>query len=343
MSDKTEQPTPRRLRRAREQGDSPLSAALVQAVGFAVALALTPPAITALAAAAAEELRAAILGSGAALSPLESALLVITLTAPLLLGVALTSALVGGVQTGGVVAPDKLSPDLARLDPVSGLKQLLSPPRLFAVARALVAAAFVAYFTWDALDDHMADVANGSGQTASIAVIAAALCKRIAWWAAFVGLGLGAVDFWFTHGAFLERHRMSKDEVKREHRESEGDPEVKAARRRAHQEALAGAALNAVKKATVLIVNPTHLATALRYVEDEDQAPLVLAQGQGDLARNMIEAARAYGVPIVRDVPVARALRDLEVGDEIPEALYEAVAEILREIWASEQATSDEA
>jgi type III secretion protein U len=100
---------------------------------------------------------------------------------------------------------------------------------------------------------------------------------------------------------------------------------------------VAGAALNAVKKATVLIVNPTHLATALRYDEEEDQAPLILAQGQGDLARRMIDAAHAYGVPVVRDVPIAQALRDLEVGEEIPEALYEAVAEILREIWAQQQ------
>lgn len=94
----------------------------------------------------------------------------------------------------------------------------------------------------------------------------------------------------------------------------------------------------AVKDATVLIVNPTHLATALRYREDEeDEAPRLLAQGQGDLAQRMIDAARAYGVPVVRDIPVARALAELEVGDEIPEQLYEAVAEILREAWAESE------
>ena len=130
---------------------------------------------------------------------------------------------------------------------------------------------------------------------------------------------------------------MTRDEVRRESRESEGDPEVKAARRRAHQEMLTSAAIHAVKDASVVIVNPTHLAVALRYRNEEDAAPNILAQRQGDLARRIVEAAHAYGVPVVRDVPIARALSELEVGDEIPEALYEAVAEILREVWAAEQ------
>jgi flagellar biosynthesis protein FlhB len=90
--------------------------------------------------------------------------------------------------------------------------------------------------------------------------------------------------------------------------------------------------LNAVKEATVVVVNPTHLANALRYVDGEDAAPKVVAIGQGELARRIVEAAHAYGIPCVQDVPVARALAELEVGDEIPEALYEAVAEILRTV-----------
>jgi flagellar biosynthesis protein FlhB len=133
---------------------------------------------------------------------------------------------------------------------------------------------------------------------------------------------------------------MSKDEVKREHRESEGDPEIKAARRRAHHEALAGSMIAAVKDATVLIVNPTHLATALRYDDNEDEAPLVIAHGEGDLARRLIEAAHAYNVPVVRDVPVAHALKELTLGEQIPEALYEAVAEVLRELVGSEAAAA---
>jgi flagellar biosynthesis protein FlhB len=89
-----------------------------------------------------------------------------------------------------------------------------------------------------------------------------------------------------------------------------------------------------VKEASVVIVNPTHLACALRYDEkDGDAAPVVVASGRGDMAARIIQAAEAYGVPVLRDVPLARALIELEVGEEIPEALYEAVAEILKLAW----------
>jgi flagellar biosynthesis protein FlhB len=179
-------------------------------------------------------------------------------------------------------------------------------------------------------------VASSVGRSEAVATSAWLLGKQLLWGAALVGLVLGGVDYFFVRRAWLSRHRMTKDEVKREHRESEGDPEVKAARRRAHQEALAGSMIAAVKDATVLVVNPTHLATALRYDENEDDAPTVVAHGEGDLARRLIEAAHAYNVPVVRDVPVAHALRELTLGEQIPEALYEAVAEVLRELLATE-------
>ncbi len=127
---------------------------------------------------------------------------------------------------------------------------------------------------------------------------------------------------------------MSKAEVKREHKESEGDPQQKAARERAHHELLASATIANVRKASVVVVNPTHLACALRYdEEDGDEAPVLVASGQGELAAKIVEAARQYGIPVLQDIPLARALIELEVGAAIPEALYEAVAEILRAAW----------
>lgn len=135
----------------------------------------------------------------------------------------------------------------------------------------------------------------------------------------------------------MKRLRMAKEEVKREYKDAEGDPQIKAARERAHQEMLAAAAVGNVKKATVVVVNPTHLATALRYDEEQgDAAPVVVASGEGDLAARIVAAARDYAVPIVQDVALARALAELQIGDAIPEALYEAVAEILRDAWERE-------
>lgn len=334
MSDKTEPPTPRRLKKAREQGDSAVSAALGQSVGFLVVLALLPALGVALTLSAGAALREAITSGEA--HPSRAAWLWLSLSAPVLGASALVSAALGFVQTGGAFTAARFSPDFARLDPLNGLKGLVSVERWFSLARSLLASVAVGWLGWVVLRDHGGDLANTVGRAEAVAATAWLLGRRLLWGAALVSLLLGATDYLFVRRAWLKRHRMTKDEVKREHRESEGDPEVKAARRRAHQEALAGSMIAAVKDATVLIVNPTHLATALRYQESEDEAPTVVAHGEGDLAQRLIEAAHAYNVPVVRDVPVARALRELQLGEPIPEALYEAVAEVLRELLGQE-------
>lgn len=338
MTDKTEQATPRRQRKLREEGDSPISIALGQAVAFVVAVALLPGLIATLSTEFSFLVQRALAQPETPAPAGELASVVLRLTVPLLLAVALASAALAFAQTGGVLAGRKLAPDLARLNPLIGIKNLFSAERLLAVARATAAAALVAYLALTLFRDHAGDFVSSIGSVEAIFALTLELGKKLLWIAAGVGLALSAIDLLVVRHGWLERHRMSKDEVKREFRESEGDPEVKAARRRAHQQALAGATISAVKEASVLIVNPTHLATALRYAEEEDDAPRIVGQGEGELAKKMIEAARAYGVPVVRDVPIAQALRELEIGDEIPEALYEAVAEILREIWENDAA-----
>lgn len=336
MSGKTEQPTLRRLRKAREDGDSPVSLPLAQAFGFIAALALLPGAFSAAAARVGERLRWSIESAGTALPADQLALDVILLSAPVLLAAGAVGATAGLIQAGGVIAWKKLAPDLSRLDPWSGLRNLLNLTRLGSVARALVTALAVGALCVRLLLDHAPSLVGSVGNPGAALAVALEIGKRLAWIAAFVGVALAAVDLLLTRRAWIQRLMMTRDEVRREHRETEGDPEIKAARRQAHQSLLMSASINAVRDASVLVVNPTHLATALRYTRDgEDEAPRVLAQGEGELARRMIEAAHAYGVPVVRDVPVARALQELEVGDEIPEALYEAVAAILKEVWES--------
>jgi flagellar biosynthesis protein FlhB len=335
MSEKTEEPTPRRLKRAQEEGDSAVSASLGQGVGFLVVVSLLPGLLLALSVGAGSALRAALAGGGGDVS--MAAWLWLSLSAPVLGASAAVSAILGFVQTGGAFTAARFSPDLSRVDPFNGLKGLFSWERAFSLVRSLAAALAVAWLGWTALRDHLADVAGTLGRSEAVAATSWLLVRRLLWGAALVGLLLGAVDYFFVRRAWLSRHRMTKDEVKREHRESEGDPEVKAARRRAHQEALAGSMIAAVKDAKVLIVNPTHLATALRYDESEDDAPTVVAHGEGELAQRLIEAAHQYNVPVVRDVPIAHALRELELGEQIPEALYEAVAEVLRELLGNQE------
>jgi flagellar biosynthesis protein FlhB len=334
MSDKTEEPTARRLNKARQEGDSAVSATLGQSVGFLVVVALLPGLFLALTVGAGAALRSAIISGQADTS--GAAWLWVALSAPVLGSAALVSAVLGFVQTGGAFTASRFAPDFARIDPFNGIKGLFTLERVFSLLRSLLAALAVGWLAWGVLRDHMGDLASTVGRSEAVATSAWLFGKQLLWGAALVGLVLGGVDYLFVRRAWLARHRMTKDEVKREHRESEGDPEVKHARRRAHQEALAGSMIAAVKNATVLVVNPTHLATALRYDENEDEAPTVIAHGEGDLARRLIEAAHAYNVPVVRDVPVAHALRELTLGEQIPEALYEAVAEVLRELLATE-------
>jgi flagellar biosynthesis protein FlhB len=337
VSEKTEEPTPRRFAKAREKGDVAVSAATSQALGFLVALLVVPGTIAATAVEAGGVFRRAL-----QLSPPEDAAQaavksVVLLVAPLLAAVAAAAAVSTVVQTGALFAPARLTPDLGKLDPLAGLRSLLSAERLWSVARAFVAAVAVAFVAWRALSSHLAELAQAIGMSTGAVAVATRAAKQMARDAAVVGLFLGIIDLVVVRRAFRTRLRMTRAEIKQEQRESEGDPQWKAARQRAHQEMLAAATVNAVKDATVVIVNPEHLATALRYVDGEDEAPTVLASGDGDLARRIQEAARAYGIPIIRDVPVARALRELQVGDTIPEALYETVAAILDEVWSEEE------
>jgi type III secretion protein U len=332
MSDKTEQPTPRRLRKAREQGDSPVSGAFVASVAFLLPLVLLPAVAAATASRATELVRSAASGDDVFLLARHLAFDVAVLSIPIALAAALGARAAGLVQTQGHVSTARLAMRFDRLHPAEGVKSLFRLERWFAVVRALVAALLVAAFAFWLFQKHAGALAATTGNDLAIAPVALALGNKLAWASALVGLALGAVDLGVTFRAWRERHKMSRDEVRRERREAEGDPQVKAQRRRAHQEALTGSILGAVKDATVVVVNPTHLASALRYREDEDEAPRVVAQGKGELARRIVAAARAYGVPCVRDVPVAHALAELETGDEIPEVLYEAVAEILREL-----------
>jgi type III secretion protein U len=343
VSDKTEQPTPRRLRKAREEGDSGASVYAAQAVGFLVSVALVPAAVGSLASWASAALRAVLDPAAPVLTvarfdPIELATTVVALTFPVVLASGVAGAVAQAVQTGGVIATRKLSPSLERLDPIAGFARLVSAARLFAVARAIFAAAAVAWLAGEVLTDHVVDLARLAGRPRWVAVVLRELAAWLAWRAAFAGLAIGVIDVLVTRRAWTRKLRMTKDEVKREHRDAEGDPQLKAARERAYHELLAQVAIANVRGASVVVVNPTHLACALRYDARSrdgspgDDAPVVVASGEGEIAAGILKAARALGVPVVRNAPLARALIEIEVGQAIPEVLYEAVAEILREV-----------
>jgi flagellar biosynthesis protein FlhB len=343
VSDKTEDPTPRRLRKAREEGDSGVSAYAAQSMAFVVAATLAPATVRAVAMQSADELRRTVLRTAivrtdaVVFDGARFGATVLILAVPMLAAVAATGIVAHVVQTGGGFAGRRLTPRLERLNVAAGFKNLFSGTRLFAVFRALVAGAAVGWLAYEGLRSHVVDLAHTSGQVSKMAALVSSVAGGLMWRAAALGLLLGGVDLVVTRRAWHRRLRMTKEEVRREHRESEGDPQLKAARERAYHDMLAQATILNVKNASVVVINPAHLACALRYDEAlGDQAPVVLASGQGDLAARIVQAARDYAVPVVRDVPLAHALIELSAGDAIPEGLYEAVAEILREVWERE-------
>jgi flagellar biosynthesis protein FlhB len=338
MSDKTEEATPKRLRKAQEDGNSPLSTFASQSVAFVGAVALAPAAVTALSSRASADLRAAIAHvpePGAVRFDAASVgIAILALSAPILAAAASLGAVASLVQTGGVISPKRLAPDLGKLDPIRGFAQLFSTQRLVAVLRATLFAGALVYVVVVELRENASALARVAGRLDAAIPLAGTIALAIAKRAAILGLLLAVLDVVVTRRSWRKRLMMTKAEVKREHRESDGDPELKAARTRAHHEMLTAATIANVKNASVVIVNPTHIACALKYDEAEgDDAPVLVASGHGELAKRIVEAATQYGVPVLRDVPLARALVELEVGDQIPEALYEAVAEILREAW----------
>ena len=344
MSDKTEQATPKKLRKAQEEGDSPISAFASQSVAFLCAAFVAPAAITALASQSAIDLRSAIAyaaepSPAATLAPAAVATTVVLLTVPILAAAAVAAAVAAVVQSGGVVATRRLQPKLERLNFIAGFRQLFSTSRLVAIVRSALFGAAVAWFAYAALRDHAGDIARSAGRLPEAGALAGYVALGVVKRAAVLGVFLAVLDVVVTRRAWHKKLMMTKTDVKREHKESEGDPQLKAARERAHHEMLAAATVANVRRASVVIVNPVHIACALRYdEEDGDEAPVVVASGHGDLAARIVQAARAHNVPVLQDIPLARALVELEIGSAIPEALYEAVAEILREAWSSDDA-----
>jgi flagellar biosynthesis protein FlhB len=241
------------------------------------------------------------------------------------------------VQGSFVFSPSRLSPDPSRLEPFGGLGRLIDKPRLWSSLRGLVVLALGGAVITRTVMRSAADGARAHDPARLLhaaSTVATSITIAIATIACLAAIADAIVGrrLWFG------RLKMTREEVIREQKEGDGDPEIKRRREELHHELVASEAVAAVRDASVVVINPTHLACALRYdaAGGEEAAPTLVAKGHGALAERIVAAARQHGVPVVRDVPVARALVELEIGTEIPEALYEAVAEVLHAAWNGE-------
>ncbi len=338
MAERTHDPTAKRLREAREKGDVPQAPLVAGALGLLALPFAIRAALVASTRDIARTLRAPI--EVTSIDGLAIARSVVGGVAPIALTL-VAIAVASGIAQGSITfSPTRLSPDPSRLEPFSGMKKLVDPSKIWSASRGLVVAlvlsAVLARVVFDALV-RGARVTGDGGATIDAAI---AVSTRAIMLGGGVACAIAVIDALIARHLWLGRLRMTRDEVTREHKEGEGDPEIKRRREELHHELMAAEAVTAVRNATVVVINPTHLACALRYdykgTDDEDAAPTLLAKGHGALAAKIVQEARRLGIPVIRDVPVARALMELEIGTEIPEALYEAVAEVLRAAWEEE-------
>lgn len=332
MAEKTHDPTPKRVREARAKGDVPQAPLVAGAIGL---LALVPLVGGALLRITRDTARALIEPEPVtSIDAWALASRVIAATAPIALVLAAIAVAAAVAQGSITFSVTRLAPDASKLEPFGGLRRLIDKSRLWAALRGLLIAVLLAAVLGRIVLG--AAVTGARSLEAARAIAAAAsIATRVVITAGAIACVFAVLDAIMARRLWLGRNKMSRDEVVREHKEGEGDPELKRRREELHHELMAGEALSAVRDATVVVINPTHLACALRYGRDanDDEAPTLVAKGHGALAARMIEAAKLHGVPVIQDVPVARALYELEVGIEIPEALYEAVAEVLRAAW----------
>lgn len=332
--DKTEEPTTRRLDNARKEGDIPLA----QQSGQVFALAAGVMALATVSGPMTESIVRAVSYSGLALSRTDPQGLLGYLWQPLGYGLvvcataSLATVLASLAQTKGGFWPSKVAPDLKKIIP-SPKKLLRSFQRegLEDLGLAMLRVAIMAFIIVIVLgEEYMALPTLVVMPPVDILTrVMALIVKTIALCLALFAL-FAVIDYVLTGRRFTEKMKMTKEQVKREHKEDEGDPQIKGRRRRKHMELTQGRVAAEVPRADAVIVNPTHIAIAIRYRRGEDKAPRVTAKGKGAAAEVIRELAKQHGVPIMQDIPLARLLhKRVKVGGEVPAETYKAVAAVL--------------
>lgn len=338
--DRTEKPTAKRLRDARKDGDVAKSRELTSTVlvlAWLLLMLLAMPLIHARLNGLVDTVMQGMR------QPFDQALHDVGLAAlsaflwlslPLLLSAAAIGAMIEFLQVGPVFAPKKIKPDASRVNPAEGIKRLFSQENLVEVIKAVAKSSLlIGLFVWVllALIGQFVNLPYAAPAATGMAMWMAV--KRFATGVIFVFFFVSALDVFYQRYAFTRKMKMSRREIKQEVKENEGDPMIKSRRRQLHQEWSQQNTLAAVRRASVVVTNPTHLAIAIRYEQGEDDLPVIVAKGEDHEAALIRQAAEEAGVPIMRNVMLARGLYEqVDVDEYLPGDFFEAVAELLR--WA---------
>lgn len=341
--DKTEKATPRKRQKAREEGQVPISRELVSGLGFLFAsmvfILLGKRLIDALI----TSTQSVFEISDNDIRTLEDFIIYASQTfrpaflvvAILVLGTALFSLIIGLLQTRFLFTFKPLKMDLNRLNPITGLKRMFSLRSLFELLKAILKLAIIGFVGYS--------VIKGNFDKVLLTVDSSLIDGTLIMWGVLseliikCGIALIVVsiaDYYYSRYEYEQNIKMTKQEIKEEFKEIEGNPEIKRRQRQIMMQFAMHRMMQEVPKASVVITNPTHFACALKYDPEEDFAPKLVAKGVDKVALRIIDIARKNDVPIVRNPRLAREIYySTELGDIIPEKLYKAVAEVLAYVY----------
>jgi flagellar biosynthetic protein FlhB len=341
-SQRTEKPTPRRLQKAREKGDFPAPREFVGAAQFLVfivaAAAWFPAWMNHAAAAMRVGIRDAFVPvfsaqSLATIIRREAAILIFPLgwLAALLLTATLFFQI---VSTNFGVSLQRLAPNFGRLNPAKKLADLPGN-NLVQLLQAAIAMPIIGWLSWLIVRDHLPELIRlPLMPVRSITAMAGTLVNDALRRSAFVLIALGVALLARERMKYSARLKMSRNEIRDEVKESEGNPQMKAKIRRIQRDMRRRNMMKEVPTATAVIVNPTHYAVAIRYDQFNMAAPLVVAKGKNYIAARIRQRANEHQIPIIENPPLAQALyKTVDIGQEVPPHLYRAVAEILAYIF----------
>ncbi len=335
--DQTEQASARRLHQAQQEGNIPLCRDL----GTWAALLAGLAALFMLGPALRDSLLNLVWASADGLAQSNPARLLpfvwrpITITACIAAAVALAATIALGTQTKLGTWAHLALPDPKRVFNGGRLKRLFGKEGAVDLLIAGVKVVTLGYVVWSSFRDDFLTLPRLLYQSSSVQLHGAYVPLARGFVKILAALGLlTGLDFAVTRYRYNQRMKMTKEEAKRDYREEEGDPLIRSRRRRKHHELARGHARTEVPRADALVVNPTHVAVAIRFQPGKDPAPRVTAKGKGRLAEIMRELARENGIPIIENVPLARLLyRKVKVGRCVPTETYKAVAAILAFVY----------
>lgn len=359
-ADKSELPTPKKLRDARKKGDiaksKDLGAGLLTAAWLILFAFVSGFAATELARLATDTLAVATtmpFEKAAATIGWDALVTLVRISLMTLVPAAVIATFAEFVQVGPLFTTEKMKFGLDKLNPMEGLKRMFGKDGLFELVKTLVKVGLImiiAYFVMRAAISESGQLIRlaswspvaDTGPAAASASLDLTYRLTIKLFAMVVGVFLfvAVADWVYSKHSFVKKMMMSRRDIKQEYKDDEGDPMVKSQRREMHQEWANQNTLGATRGSAALLVNPTHIAIALDYDEDKTPVPVIAAKGAGELAAAMRAEAVAAGVPIIRSIATARTLWARgEIGEIVPQDMFDAIAAII--LWAKKARDGD--